>query len=100
MCSNLLVRSSAATSAALKNRAAAAKRSEEPGASGRRCRSNYAMLLAINQNAPRENLAGGIRKNYQSRTANPHTAAVARKRCGKAPEGDVRGAGLWPTGRT
>ena len=65
MCSNLLVRPEAATPAALKNRAAAAKRPEEPGASGRRCRSNYAMLLAINQNAPRENLAGGIRKNYQ-----------------------------------
>ena len=83
MCSNLLVRPGAATSAALKTELLrqSALRATLP--------QQLCRLLAINQNAPRENLAGGIRKNYQSRTANPHITAVARKRCGKAPEGDV-----------
>ena len=83
MCSNLLVRSSAATSAALKTELLrqSALRATLP--------QQLCRLLAINQNAPRENLAGGIRKNYQSRTANPRTTVVARSRCGKARKGEV-----------
>ena len=83
MCSNLLVRPGAATSAALKTELLrqSSLRATLP--------QQLCRLLAINQNAPRENLAGGIRKNYQSRTANPRTTVVARSRCGKARKGEV-----------